>query len=117
MRVTKGKEDCTGDFVSGTACRECERCKREYDLINKLPISDVTDEMVYGMGYGHAQDLDKVTTYDMYYSGWECDSLMWVLTDGRKFTTNHGSMCNFSNEGFAEYKEELQEYLDSIKDL
>ena len=55
---------------------------------------------------------------DMYYSGWECDSIAWILEDGRIFGTNHGSVEKISKKDFNKYLNKLSQYvLDVNKTL
>jgi hypothetical protein len=42
---------------------------------------------------------------------------MWVFPDGRKFTTNHGTVCEFNDEAFKSYRKNLKKYVKSLKDL
>lgn len=54
---------------------------------------------------------------DMYYSGWECDTRLWVMKNRDKICTNHGIYYTVSDEEFNSYRENLENYINSIKDL
>lgn len=54
---------------------------------------------------------------DMYYCGWECDTRLWVMKNGDKIGTNHGGYYIVSDEEFNSYRENLEDYINSIKDL
>lgn len=54
---------------------------------------------------------------DMYYCGWECDTRLWIMKNGDKICTNHGDYYIVSDEEFNSYRENLENYINSIKDL
>jgi hypothetical protein len=54
---------------------------------------------------------------DMYYCGWECDTKLWIMKNGDKICTNHGDYYIVSDGEFNYYRENLENYINSIKDL
>jgi hypothetical protein len=54
---------------------------------------------------------------DMYYSGWECDSKVVILKDGRVFGTNHGYTCELSLEYLKDYLLNLQTYINDTTNI
>jgi len=52
-----------------------------------------------------------------YHSGWELDEYIWVLKDGRIFTTDNNRVCVFTEEDLKEYIEEMENNLIKIKDI
>lgn len=54
---------------------------------------------------------------DMYYCGWECDTKLWIMKNGDKICTNHRDYYIVSDEEFNYYRENLENYINSIKDL
>ena len=111
------KSFCKGSYVLGSACGNCERCKEELERIKEKDVKDLSTEIILNIGRYEFETMKGVKTLPMFYTGWECDELMWALEDGRKFTTNHGTFCIFINEDFQEYRKELEDYLKEIKKL
>lgn len=55
--------------------------------------------------------------FPMYYSGWECDSNAWVMSDGTIFGTNHGQLCITSIEEFETYRNQMTKVSEDLDDL
>jgi len=108
---------CKGSIALGTACMKCDRCKEEMELIKTQAERKIPTNIILKMQSYDIDELPNVKSYDMYYCGWECDTTMWVFPDGRKFTTNHGTVCEFNDEAFKSYRKNLKKYVKSLKDL
>ena len=50
----------------------------------------------------------SVKTLYIYRIGWESDNIIWVLRNGEMFSTNHGSLCEFSKKNLSDYVEEIK---------
>ncbi len=85
--------------------------------VNYIDTSDIATEDILQKGKYYIRDTLNAPEYKMYYSGWELDTSFWVLNDGRKFTTDHERLVEFTNEEFIEYTTDLEKYLEIIKDL
>jgi len=108
---------CKGSIALGSACMTCDRCKEELELIKIQAERKIPTRIILKMQSYDIDELPGVKSYDMYYCGWECDDTMWVFPDGRKFTTNHGAVCEFTDEDFKAYRKNLKKYVKSLKDL
>jgi len=51
---------------------------------------------------------------DIYYSGWECDEIVWKV-DNTLFRTNHGKLYLEEKQDFLKYIKELEEYILEAK--
>ena len=51
-------------------------------------------------------------TLDIYRVGWEADNIIWVMRDGTMFSTNHGSLCEFSKNNLSDYISEINTNLE-----
>ncbi len=58
-----------------------------------------------------------VKKIDMYYSGWEGDTTAWVLNDGSMFTTNYGSLCEFSKKDFNNYRKQMKQVVNELDEV
>ena len=103
--------NCKGDIKLGTACLKCPRCLRNSKKQN------IETEDILRMSYRKISEIPGVKIHDMYYCGWECDTTLWELPDGRLFGTDHGKIKQLTSEEFNEYRTELQEYIKSIEDI
>lgn len=63
------------------------------------------------------QEMEGTHIIDMYYSGWECDSKVVILKDGRVFGTNHGSTCELSIKYLNKYLLDLQTYINDTTNI
>ena len=75
-----------------------------------------TEDIIKANDYSIFEDL-LCNKIDMYYSGWECDSVAWIFHDGRIFGTNHGTVCEISRDQFEVYKNELKLYIKEVEFL
>ena len=82
-----------------------------------MDTSNIKTEEILKKGTKYLVDTIKAKEYDVYHCGWEGDTEFWVLPDGRKFTTNHNSLTEFTPDEFKNYITNLTEYLNKIKDL
>ncbi len=82
-----------------------------------MDTSKITTVEILKKGTEYLVDTLKAKEYDVHHCGWEGDTEFWVLPDGRKFTTNHNSLTEFTPEEFEKYQKVLSVYLHEIKDL
>lgn len=70
------------------------------------------------------ETFHEVTSFKMYYSGWECDDTGYIVTfrdkkgfidNGSIVLSNHGSLFIASKEHMVEYLRELQRGVDAIE--
>lgn len=54
---------------------------------------------------------------EMYYSGWECDTTLWVMKNGDKICTNHSVYYIVSVDEFESYRNNLENYVNKLKEL
>lgn len=54
---------------------------------------------------------------DMYYSGWECDTTLWIMSNSDKICTSHGDHYIMSDSEFQSYKNTLICYVETLKDI
>lgn len=85
--------------------------------INYIDTSNISTEEILKKGINYLTNTLNAQEYNMYYSGWEIDSKFWVIDDGRKFTTNHNCLIEFTEEDFNKYKYDLKMYLELIGNL
>ena len=115
--MDRNNMNCKGSYYLGSACGHCSSCEEELKKLKELDTCELPTKMILRMDKNDLSDFKSIKTYPMYYSGWECDADMWVLSDGRKFTTDHGALCEFTDEQFKKYRKKLKNYLKEIKDL
>ena len=88
---------------------------------NKITIEDYLEEaqrLNYDE-YEFREYLDRTCTrkIDMYYCGWECDTRLWVMRNGDKICTNHGTPYIVSIDEFESYRNNLENYVKLLKEL
>lgn len=54
---------------------------------------------------------------DMYYCGWECDTKLWIMKNGDKICTNHGTPYIVSIDEFESYQNNLENYVKILKEI
>jgi len=57
---------------------------------------------------------------ELFYSGWDGDTVAWVMEDGTLFSTNHGVIEIVSKENFLLYKKQIDEAsleLEKVKNM
>lgn len=109
---------CKGSFMLGSACGHCEKCKDEMEKFKE--VFELPTKQILKIGDYTKDILDNspdIKSYDMYQLGWEMDTRFWVLPDGRKFCTNHGSLEEFSDKSFKRYKKRMKEHHKELKEI
>lgn len=84
-----------------------------------MKIEDYEKEAQY-LGYPNLTEFlneESIKKIDMYYLAWECDPESWIMCNGDIITTSHGHYYVMTKEEWQEYKKEMLDYVEIIKDI
>ena len=58
-----------------------------------------------------------VKQFKVYYSGWECDNIAWIMEDGTIFSSDQGSVTIMTQLHFDTYRNEMLEVSTNLTEL